>query len=57
MKFIIKFIFYAVCLAILSWFLISWADVLMNNNPCNIGNVKEWNAFQIIAELGEVNNH
>ena len=57
MKFIIKFIFYAVCLGILSWFLISWADVLMNNNPCNIGKVKEWNAFQIIAELGEVNNH
>lgn len=44
----------AVCIAVLVWLIVSWADVLMHNDPIT-GDAAYWrgNAIVLIAELAE----
>ena len=53
-KSLIRFIFYALCIGIITWLLVSWIDVLLHNDPVT-GDKSYWrgNAFVLMIGGGD----
>ena len=51
-KAFIKFIFYTLCISVITWLLVSWIDVLLHNDPAT-GNHSYMpaNAFVVITQI------
>lgn len=50
-KFLARFIFYAVCIGIITWLLVSWIDVLLHNTPVT-GDKSYWQGNAFVLMIG-----
>ena len=50
-KFLIRFIFYALCIGIITWLLVSWIDVLLHNEPVT-GDKSYWQGNAFVLMIG-----
>ena len=50
-KSLIRFIFYALCIGIITWLLVSWIDVLLHNDPVT-GDKSYWKGNAFVLMIG-----
>ena len=54
-KTFIRFIFYALCIGIITWLLVSWFDVLLHNDPVT-GDKTYWQGNAFVLMIGGRND-